>query len=60
MKDIYVQLELYDGSFIRGRVDTSELSEFKKKQRHSMLMHLESKTIIISQLSVKDIEALED
>lgn len=58
MKDTYVQLELYDGSFIRGRVDTSELSEFKKKQRHSMLMHLEAKTVIISQLLVKDIKEL--
>lgn len=59
MKQVYVEIELDDDVFVKGRVSKQELDDIRKGNRGSMLLHMSSKTVIVSRHVYKNIMEVE-
>lgn len=59
MKQVYVEIELDDDVFVKGRVSKQELDDIRKGNRGSMLLHMTSKTVIVGRHVYKNIVEVE-
>lgn len=58
-KEIYVEIEFHDETYIKGRVSKQELDDIRKGNRGSILLHTSSKTVIVSRHVYKNIVEVE-